>query len=176
MLFARNESLTRECPKGPKCDAISERISAGLPITSNTLSGTVKLEKRIDDVVGFRVRMASVSQESPMIVGNGSLLALRSSILGSALSLNPYQFAITTNQADSISTNYSDIIGLSCMGVVNKERGFPFEQLNRKMSFVRAGPVQNFDWSLSVVNGSYNLTADFAVEIIIEFYTLCKCS
>ncbi len=175
MLFPRNGSITRECPKGPKCVVISERISAGLPITSNTISGTVKLERRIDDVVGFRVRMASISQASPMIVGDGTLLTLRSSILGSAISSNPYQFSITTNQADSISTSYSDVVGISCMGVIDKERSFPFEQLNRKMYFAHAEPVQNFDWSLSVVNGVYTLGADFAIEIVIEFYILCKC-
>lgn len=175
MLFARNESVANECPKGPKCVIVSERISAGLPITGNSLSGSVRLAKRIDDVVGFRVRMASVSQASPMIVGNGTLLALRSSQLGSALSSNPYQFAVELNVADSVSTNFSDVIGISCMGVVDKERGFPFEELNRKMYFTRAMPIQNFDWTLSVVNGTYNLTADFALELIIEFYILCKC-
>ncbi len=175
-LFPRNESVTLECPKGYKCVVVSERISV-VPVTGSSISGSVTLQKRIDDVVGFRLLFASFSKTGgPIGLASGTLLAVQSKKLGSALSSNPFELALSTNTGNSTSIAYSDIVGIFCGGITNEERSYMFSETNKKHHFVHSMPIQNFDWTVSVVNGSFSgLTSAFVLELIIEFYVLCHC-
>lgn len=175
MLYSLNDDVTRECPKGPKKVIISERISVGLPIVGSDISGSVRLTQRIDDVVAMRVLYISLSKETPMSVANGSLLVLRSNKLGSKLAQNPFQFALSTNVSASTGIAFSDVIGVSVSIVANEDHTFSFEEVNQKMYFTRAMAIEDFDWVVSVANGSFNIATAFALEIVVEFYTLCKC-
>lgn len=174
MLQVRNESLQRECPKGTKRVVISERISAGLPFTGSSLSGTCTLRKRIDDAVGFRVLYVAITQTPPMSVANGSLIVLSSGSLGARVATNPFVLATSLDVANLEAVEFSSVIGVSPIYDANS-RELLFGQVNSKFTFTGPSPVESFDWTVSVLNGTFNLTSAFAVEIVLEFYKLCQC-
>lgn len=175
MLYPRDESVTRECPKGPKRVVVSERIVAGIPIAGTSVSGTVRLQQRIDDVVGFRVCYVTVSKENPVALADGTLLVLSSMALGSKLALNPFIFANTTDTANGSGIAFSDVIAVVPHGRVSGQRIFAIEEVNQKLYFTSAFSIDFFDWTLSPVQGNFALSSACALELIIEFYTLCRC-
>lgn len=175
MLYSRDESVTRECPKGPKRVVVSERINTGIPVAGSSVSGTVRFQQRIDDVVGFRVCYASVSKENPVALADGTLLVLSSKTLGSRLALNPFIFANTTDTANGSGISYSDVIAIVPHARTNEQRLFNVEEVNQKMYFTSASAIEFFDWTLSPIQGNFALTSACALELIIEFYTLCRC-
>lgn len=164
----------RECPKGPKCAIISERITAGLPIVTASISGTIQLTRRIDNCIGFRVRYMGLSKETPMNISNGTLLILQSSVLGGRLATNPFQLALSTDQPSASMDSYSSVIAVMPSVVANEDRSFP-DEVNRRMIFNAPVPIEAFDWTLSTLQGTFNINTAFALELIIEFYQQCQC-
>lgn len=178
MLYEREPiSSARECPKGPIRVVVSERISIGLPGTGNNISGVVKFDRRIDDVIGMRVLYFALSQESPLNQYDGSLIKLSSSILGSGLQRAPFQLANTTETGTSTALPHSGVIALSTVCQANRTWPFEMTQVNQRLNFTSPKSIEYFDWLIQSVNGISNLIHlnPFALEFVIEFYTLCKC-
>jgi len=178
MLYEQQStSSTRECPKGPIRVVVSERISVGLPGSGNNISGVVQFGHRIDDVIGMRVLYLAISQEGALAQSDGSLIKLSSNVLAGGLKRAPFQIANTTDTGNSIAMSNSNVIGLSTICQASREWPFTSASINQRLEFTSPKSIEYFDWLIQPVNGANNLLQPnpFALELIIEFYTLCKC-
>ena len=168
----------RSCKKGSVTIAINNKITAGFPVVSNSLSGSVRLAQRLDHVIGFRVRYFNVScASSEYARANGYLLALQSAALGSKVERSPFQFAISSDAVTTVDCNtISNVIGLLALsGTLNNSSLFDLLPGNRYLSFGRSQPIESFDYAITGINGNFNIAAAFAVEAVIEFFLECHC-
>lgn len=178
MITPSQSSFLKECPKGSSRVCLSNRITAGLPLTTSSLSSSTSLPYRLENIVAFRVLYLNVScANAELPKGSGYLVTLLSNKLGSKISSNPFSIGATTDSTSSIASVVSSVIGMTAyVGESTNNHGpFPFESCNQKMYFTSPQSIDTFDWSIVPVNGSFTLASACAVEAIIEFYPLCKC-
>ena len=175
MLYERDPILRRECPKGSVRVSITKATSIGLPLSGLTVSGNVRLDERIDDVIGFRVLYLAIAQEGALTQVNGSLMVLSSNKLGGAVKRPSFKIAIASDTVPMVANEFTNVIGLGVITKDNRDWGFPFSEVNRKIDFLSATPVQDFDWTVQPVSGGFLTPNPFALDLVIEFYTQCQC-
>ena len=178
ILQPKQSSFLKECPKGSFRVCLSNKITAGLPITTQKLENRTSLPYRLENIVAFRVLYFNVSCTSGSLpTSAGYLYTLMSARLGSKLSNNPYSIGAVTDNINTIAAPVSDVIGMSAYvgESASNHDNFAFAMTNQKMFFNAPQTIDAFDWSVVPVNGSFTLSSACAVEAIIEFYPLCQC-
>lgn len=178
ILQPKQSSFLKECPKGSFRICLSNRITAGLPFTTQRLENKTSLPYRLENIVAFRVLYFNVSCASGSLpLSAGYLYTIMSGKLGSKVSNNPYSIGAVTDSSSSIASPVSDVIGMSAFvgeSTFNHD-AFPFPTINQKMYFNSPQSIDSFDWNILPVNGSFTITQPCAIEAIIEFYPLCQC-
>jgi hypothetical protein len=175
MLNERATSFAKECPKGSIRVVVSERTSIDPSTTGGVMSGLVQLRQRIDNVIGIRVLSIALSQTNPLAQYDGGLIALGSNTLGACMKRSPFILAPSSETGASTGISFSNVIALSSTCRTNMQLASPVQENNPRIEFTSAKSVDNFDWQVGAVNGTLLGPAPFALEFIIEFYTLCQC-
>lgn len=159
------------CPKTTKI--VLSYTKSGAPFT--TLGGTASLVKRLDEVIGVKVKYVNVRGAGTDT--GGFLFTLNSFQLGSMVGSNPIQIDAQTDVTALNPVAYSTVIGFGGFAL-----NAPFidnaalkENLNCYLPFPNPCPLQQFDWFLAPLSGTWTLTASYTIEIVLEFTHLCHC-
>lgn len=172
-----NVETLKECPrKNPITVAVSQSFTTSL----GTYSGNVKLDYRLDNIVGFKVKHVGfiTSSVDNLTNANGTLYALSSSSLAGLLAGgNSFQVARSTDLNDAISIAASNVLAF-----FTRPQNLSLYQVftsffnKHVMKFSAPQNIQYFDWSIAPLQGNLGTqSVTYCVEFIIEFYELCTC-
>lgn len=145
----------------------------------NVFSGNVKLERRLEDIIAFKVDYFNISDgpgEYP--IEHGYIRILKSAYLGGLVKDNLFSTAISTNTDLSIAEKISDIIAWCAPSVqsLNIPSQVIPNDVNLKRHFIRPRDIDSFDWAIEGLNGQLFTGDKYAFEMVIRFYPACHCN
>lgn len=175
-----NKKEVRTCQ--PKTIFIGQQKLAGQAFTG----GLVKLEKRIYDVVAFRVRFFLITLDVNDLTPYGALtLLLTSKELGRLSDSAFYVGTAVSTESVQNTEVVSNVIGWFGRGLQTGTGGnaiigtsqAPSSVVNNYVRFKSPQVIENFDWNIFDLYGNAlpAFTHDYKVEMVLEFHQQCNC-
>jgi hypothetical protein len=146
------------------------------PLTFGVLSGEVKLVKRIENCYGLKVNYFNLEDEGETIQ-KGFIRLLNSQVLGSLMRKNEFQTASDQDVpagTPQIMEAQSNIIAWNALRRSNNANtSSQADQMlvNGMHYFGRLYTIENFDWYVSMLDGSIGFDTT-NVQFVIEFHVL----
>lgn len=147
--------------------------------------GKVTLERRLENIIGFKVVYAQITAESSSTPYRdaGFIRVLKSNVLGSLSRGNEFQTATGVDTLNTVCTADSTIIGwwAPCYStnieMANWSSQVSAYDVNTLHLFPTPYSIQYFDWRVEALNGSITTgTPGFNLEFAIQFFPVCECS
>ena len=134
-------------------------------------NGNVVLTRRLERVIGMRVKFFSVSSgPGEYAIANGYVRLVKSNELSSHFRDNYFQVAQTLNNNQMVGTAVSNVIGYFAPSVSENNLASQYDQSSTTMiMFAKEETIDAFDWSVEGLNGTLVTAAPYSVEMAIEF-------
>ena len=164
------------CPKrNPHTVLVNAKASIGMP---GFLSGIVKLDHRLENIVAFKVDLFNLSDrgsDSPL--QNGYIRLLKSAYLGGLCVDNLFKVAASTDAPqNTLAISMTDVIAWTFPSDFGNVASFTDPYFpNSIRKFSRPRDIEGFDWKIESINTTLTSIAPFACEMVIVFYEACQC-
>ena len=161
-----------KCPRGP----IFIVVSATFTPNTSVFAGQVVLAKPLFNILSFQLISAHLNQPigTPVYTSPTSgIMAVSSNRLGARIIKNPFQLGVSIDAMNQNTNGVSTIIGLT---TTPPSAYVPLSRLNPEMKFNRSTQIDNFDWSVSSINGSFTTSSPSTIDLVFAFHPACDCN
>jgi len=188
--------LDHEC-KPCKSNSYIIVIDSRVGITPNAdpstwqFRGNAKLQRRLENIVAFRVRSFHLTSSNTSIItviSSDNAAKLLSNRLGGKIISNPYQLGVSVdtglaafpvNGTAQTVIPQSNMIGLRLVPTILAETGWtPLADINPLLRFITPQIIEDFDWQIAPINDlpvAVTTVSFIHANITIEFFPQCTC-